>query len=270
MMACAAAMFAGAAPAWAGSMPGSSETLTLSASVPRAVGQPMTVTVEGNADGSHRLYVYGGDKRECDVDLAEEGIEEHSLLSQPGGESLPAGPFVRTYDVVPDSVAGYVVCAYLYEPPERFPDAWERACFVFPLNECYFSIVTPPELLSAEAEAQQAYAEAQQRRAREAQEATERRANEEAVMRAGEAAAAARRASEEAARRADDARRCRVPALRGHTLGAAKRLLGAANCRLGKVTMHARGRETLRVTAQSPRHGITVADGASVVITLGR
>jgi hypothetical protein len=194
------------------------------------------------------------------------------LLSQTGGESLPTGPFVKTYQVVPSS-SFYVVCAYLDQPPARYPDAWDGACFVFPYDECYLAVITPPELISGEAEAKLAYEEALEKRAelkqREEQGVAQRRAEEEAAARAANEAAAVRQAAEEAQRRAADSPRCDVPALRGHTLRGAKRLLIAAHCKLGKITIRRHGHGALRVTAQSPRRGRALEAGTSVTIVLG-
>jgi hypothetical protein len=62
---------------------------------------------------------------------------------------------------------------------------------------------------------------------------------------------------------------CVVPALLHHSLAAARRLLAAAYCRLGRVTAPHRRRGTLVVTHQSPSHGQTVTPNAAVTVDLG-
>jgi hypothetical protein len=65
--------------------------------------------------------------------------------------------------------------------------------------------------------------------------------------------------------------RCRVPRLKGRTLRAAKRMLKARRCRLGKVK---RGRAARRgkvvVVRQSPRAGARRPAGTRIRVTLGR
>jgi hypothetical protein len=61
---------------------------------------------------------------------------------------------------------------------------------------------------------------------------------------------------------------CRVPALKGDTLTAARRALAKAHCRLGKVQPPRRHREALVVTKQAPGRGKTLPGGAAVAVTL--
>ena len=68
------------------------------------------------------------------------------------------------------------------------------------------------------------------------------------------------------------AAQCVVPNLRGLTLAFAKRLLGAANCRLGKVTKkrtHKRS-QVGKVISQKPKAGTKLANGAKVAVVVGR
>jgi hypothetical protein len=109
-----------AGSALAESMPGSSESLRISASDPRQVGRPMTVPVEGVADGAHRLFVYGASgPHGCAIEHVE-GLSE-TALTPAGGETLAAGPFLREYAAVPVAEGRYIICAYLDAPPERPP-----------------------------------------------------------------------------------------------------------------------------------------------------
>jgi hypothetical protein len=260
------------------SMPGSGESLAVSADWLRSVGTPMTVTVEGVAGGGHRLFVYGGDREHgCDVERVE-NPEEDVTLTPTGGAPLAAGPFRREYTATPAASGRYIVCAYLDAPPERFPDAWTVGCFSVP-NEwhdgslsdglCLESMLSPVVILATEAQARALYEEAQAKRAAIAQE--EQHAREAASARLqGEEESKAHAealARAEAESKAHDAR-CRVPLLRGHTLRGARYLLKVAGCRLGKVTIERHGAGPLHVSAQAPRRGALVRPVVAVSITL--
>jgi hypothetical protein len=62
---------------------------------------------------------------------------------------------------------------------------------------------------------------------------------------------------------------CRVPALKGDTLTAARRALAKAHCRLGTVHRPAHLHGTLRVSAQGALAGEQLVGGARVMLTLG-
>jgi cell division septation protein DedD len=62
---------------------------------------------------------------------------------------------------------------------------------------------------------------------------------------------------------------CRVPALKGDTLPAARRALRRAHCRLGAVHRPARHRSVLRVRAQGASAGKRLAHNARVALWLG-
>ena len=64
------------------------------------------------------------------------------------------------------------------------------------------------------------------------------------------------------------AKRCRVPKLKARKLRAAKKLLKARHCRLGKVKR--RGRHASVIVALSPKAGARRPAGTRVKITLGR
>ncbi len=130
----------------------------------------------------------------------------------------------------------------------------------------------PPELpwanQSGKEGAERAVAEqrAKEREEQQAEEAATQRAAalkhaEEQVQQAAAEAAARRR--EEAEHPA-----CRVPALRGDTLTAARRVLARAHCRLGAVHQPRRRRGPLVVSGQAPRRGKTLPAGAAVAVTL--
>jgi hypothetical protein len=258
-----------AAPAAAATEPGSTESLRVSAGNARPTGEPFTFTVEGVADGAHRLYVYGGAGEYCPIEhVTEPPLEAvpKKWLSSTEGEALPSGPFVRTYNAIYEEP--YVVCAYLYAPPARFPDAWQYGCFAtYPSGEiiepleCFMSIVEPWVILGAERSAREGvekYELEQHERQLRERELREREL---------EAPAPPVKAEPDTESIAPKTRLCHVPALRGHTLSYVRRMLHLANCSLGKVTVR---RRNARVYTQRPHAGSTLADETKVSVILGR
>ncbi len=97
-------------------------------------------------------------------------------------------------------------------------------------------------------------------------EATERAAKEREAREAGELI------GKEAAERARPALppRCVVPRLKGDSLTEARRALGGAHCRLGRLTEPRGFRGPLVIVRQSIRSGSKLAAGARVALTLNR
>lgn len=62
---------------------------------------------------------------------------------------------------------------------------------------------------------------------------------------------------------------CKVPRVEGDTLRAARRAIGHAHCRLGRVRRPSHYRGVLIVTGQTPHRGMTLRNGASVTLVLG-
>ncbi len=130
----------------------------------------------------------------------------------------------------------------------------------------------PPELSWAN----QSGNEAAERTVREqhAKEQAEQQAKEAAAHQAAEAEA--RKHAAEAAQAATAAQQqeeaehsaCTVPALKGDTLTTARHALTHAHCRLGKITQPRHHHGTLYITAQAPRPGEQLAEGAPVALTL--
>jgi hypothetical protein len=245
---------------------GSNESLKVSSASLRSVGAPFTITVEGIDDGAHSLYVYGGTGGQCPIEHVTEPAQEvipKKWLSSPEGEVLSQGPFVKTFEVIYEEP--YVVCAYLYEPPARFPDAWDGGCFatwrpseegiIEPL-ECLIRIEEPSEVLGNE------------RSIREVQEKDKREQHEQELReRELEAPKKPYVEAEPVQSAAPTTHLCHVPALRGHTLAYARRVLHAANCSLGKINVR---RRDARVYTQRPHAGGTLANEAKVSVILGR
>jgi PASTA domain len=67
-------------------------------------------------------------------------------------------------------------------------------------------------------------------------------------------------------------KQCVVPKLKGLTTSFAKRLLSAANCKLGKVTKKATRKRSQvgKVMSQKTRAGSTLAQGTAVAVTVGK
>lgn len=131
---------------------------------------------------------------------------------------------------------------------------------------------TPPspcELEQTEQEAERIAARAEAERQRQAHEHQELLAKEAAVKYASEEAALKRREEEEAdAEATSHAPACIVPALKGDTLRAARRAIDEAHCRLGEIHETPRHRGMLMVVGQSQRHGVKLADGAVIALTV--
>jgi len=111
-------------------------------------------------------------------------------------------------------------------------------------------------------------AKAKEESERPAKEAAARAAKEREVREAGE------RAGREAAERELLAKQasttmCVVPSLKGDSLPAARRALGKAHCKLGKVSKPRGHHKTLVVAGQGTKGGKTLADGAAVTVKLG-
>jgi hypothetical protein len=116
-------------------------------------------------------------------------------------------------------------------------------------------------------------AKAKEEAERPAKEAGARAAKEREVREAGEragreAAERERLAKEQSAKQAAAAM-CRVPSLKGDSLVAARRALGKAHCKLGKVSKPRGHHKTLLVIGQGARSGKTLANGAAIAVKLG-
>lgn len=62
---------------------------------------------------------------------------------------------------------------------------------------------------------------------------------------------------------------CKVPGVKGDTLSTARRVIGHAHCRLGRVRRPSHYPGVLIVTGQTPRRGMTLRNRASVTLVLG-
>lgn len=105
-----------------------------------------------------------------------------------------------------------------------------------------------------------------------AKEQEEQKARETTASYAAEQAALEQRqeAKQAAAREARKHPACVVPSLKGDTLGAARRALVEAHCRLGTVSRPRGRRKALVVAGQSSKSGKTLADGSAIAVKLAR
>lgn len=119
-----------------------------------------------------------------------------------------------------------------------------------------------------EAKQQQLAKEKEEAKAREAARyATEEVELKQAEEREAQEAAVRERQEREEAEAEHPA--CRVPALKGETLTAARRVLASAHCRLGAVHRPARRHGTLYVSAEGAPVGKRLANNARVALWLG-
>jgi hypothetical protein len=124
------------------------------------------------------------------------------------------------------------------------------------------------ELTQKEAARVTAQTEAERRQHTREQE--EQVAKDTAVRYASEELALKQHEEEEAdAEAASHIPSCVVPALTGDTLNAAQRAVDKAHCRLGKVREPHRHRGMLVVVGQSHRHGMKLAGGTVIAVTMG-
>ncbi|MGO9790063.1 MAG: hypothetical protein ACLP8S_11395 [Solirubrobacteraceae bacterium] len=102
----------------AGAAMAGTESLSVSSSANPLQGAPMTITVQGVANGNDDLYVYVGSGSTCESTPYEETVDAEAALAS--GVSVPAGNFTETYSYTSssdDSLAPSpftdVICAYL-------------------------------------------------------------------------------------------------------------------------------------------------------------
>ncbi len=154
-------------------------------------------------------------------------------------------------------------------PPGACPDGCSK-------NEQYDS-ETPSwytELSNSESNATLKEYEAKQAREQQEKKAKEaaRYATEEAELKQAEEREAQEATARERTEREEEEAEhpaCRVPALKGDTLTAARHALASAHCRLGAVHQLAHHHGTLRVSAQGAPAGTRLVGEARVTLTLG-
>jgi hypothetical protein len=245
-------------------VPAAASGESLKVSMPRTgtVGQPLTITVTGTADGSHRLYVFAdeGQYNECGSNPQNEYSESARVTALSGveGEVLAAGAFSKSYSYTP-TYRLPTLCAYLDDTISHPPDAF--ATLGDPVNEYLenreeaqaTSSWSGPGPGAIEAPAVNPQAE------KEFWEHLQARLREEAESRAR---------AQSVPRPAPHAAYCVVPSLKGRTLTGARTALRHHHCKLGKVTIRRHAHRGLLVVGQSRSRGTRLHDGAAVSVTI--
>lgn len=250
-------------------------TVTVSSHI-GVVGVPLSVTVEGFANGSDELYVFAAvaAAEECAVDpnvetnhpgeistLSDSGVREYSNAAE--GEAVDAGEFKHSYTFAPwGGYRDFVICAYLDVAPEAAPDAHAQTSIAIPEP----GPVKAPYLNEAVKEfSPVAIAEGQRKEREREQLEKERAEREHPPLPPSETTS-----DEPPPAVNDSTKRCLVPALHGRTLVDARAALKRADCRLGAVKRPIRARGRLVVVRQSVRSGSRRAADAAVAVVLGR
>jgi len=247
------------------------ESLKVAVGADPAVGQPLSVTVEGVTNGLDDLYVFAA-TGDCAADPYDEATYtfEVSTLSGSGehrhgvaeGEAAAAGEFKRTFTFSPWAEKSYVVCAYLDAAAEATPDVFAKVTFVIPepgpVKAPYLNEATKEFSPVAIAEGQRIEREREQLEKEKAER--EHPPTPESETTPVEPPLAVN----------DSTKRCLVPALRGRTLADARAALKRADCRLGAVKRSGRAGGRLVVVRQSVRSGSRQAADAAVAVVLGR
>ena len=101
--------------------------------------------------------------------------------------------------------------------------------------------------------------------AQEAEAAKKRLENQATATKEREA----REAAERLAKHPSSPALCVVPRLKGDSLATARNALSKAHCKLGKVSKSPGHHKPLLVTAQGPKTGKTLPNGAPIAVTLG-
>jgi len=227
------------------------ESLTITSGGKPTLGQPLSITAKGIADGAHSLFVYAD---YSGYSCASNPYNEHDkasvvALSSVTGDPLAAGSYSMIYSYTP-TVELFRICGYLDDTPSDVPDVSASDTPADPVNNQEPELPTgtwsgPPVLGSSEPP---------HITLETAAEYYERVAREQAAQKAGQQSII---------------QRCVVPSLKGESLSRAKQALLHAHCKLGKVHRDRGARGTLVVTGQTPSHDKTLSQGAAVAVTLG-
>lgn len=243
------------------------------------VKQPLSVTVEGFANGSDELYVFAAAAapEECAVDpdaetvhpgdistLSDYGAHEYSNAT--AGEAVDAGEFERSYTFAPwGGSESFDICVYLDAAPEATPDAQAQTSIAIPEP----GPVTAPYLNEAVKEFSPVAIEEGLRREREREDEREQREREKAES---ERLPGSEEAKPEPplTPSAEQAEHCLVPELLGHSLAGVRAALRRGDCRLGAVRWPGHRTAGLVVVRQSAPRGRRLPAQATVAVVLGQ
>ncbi len=243
----------------------SGESLKISLPNTQSVGQPLSITAEGVADGSHRLYAYADESRSaCGADPQAEYSRRPGMVALLGaeGEALPAGGFSRSFVYTP-AIQLPVICAYLDSTPSSAPDAF--ATNPEPVNE-YLKNEEQAKPVGESTSTSPGAIQPLPVNPQLAREYWERLTREARMHQEHE-----RELAEEVNRRIErQSPFCVVPSLRGRSLQSARAALRRAHCKLGAVRRRTGGVGALVVVGQNRLHGRRLRSGSSVAVTLAQ
>jgi hypothetical protein len=122
------------------------ESIALSTSAAPTEDVPMTITASGEADGSHRLFVYVGEAffSQC---AALPAHAEGAALAGVSGEALGVGNYTLHYSYTPgldQTLTTDRACGYLDTEPSNVPDATVSDIFTFSLPSASVSFEVHP------------------------------------------------------------------------------------------------------------------------------
>jgi hypothetical protein len=244
----------------------SAASLELSVAPGADAGEPLAIVATGFAGTARqRLFLYVEAGGFCGGTPHKQALNVPAAVALTGNEgvALAAEPFERTFSYTPPINGYYSLCSYLDESSEGVPAAYAGIGFSVPEG-----VVPAPPLTEAVVEELRQFA-------REYEEELERlklvKEREEAERPPVFATIATEAPHPEPPPmpRSLPVVRCVVPALRGHSLTAARRLLRGAHCALGGVRQTRARRRPQIVTAQHARHGTVLAAGSPVSVVLG-
>jgi hypothetical protein len=126
------------------------ESIELSTSAAPTEDVPMTITASGEADGSHRLFVYVGEAFFSKCAALPAGAEGTALAGV-SGEVLGVGEFTQHYSYTPGLAQTFPtdrVCGYLDTEPSSVPDATVSDGFTFsrPSASVSFDVSSNPTI----------------------------------------------------------------------------------------------------------------------------
>jgi hypothetical protein len=173
------------------------------------------------------------------------------------------------YEVLARNFAGNTSGSGELDVPPTPPGACPNGCSSNKENTAEVPVWSTNLSNSESAQTLKEYEAKQRQLAKEQEEAKAREAarlaNEEAELKQAEE----RQAQEATAREEAEHPACRVPALKGDTLAAARRALRRAHCRLGAVHQPVHHHGALYVSAQGAPAGKRLAHGARVALWCG-
>jgi hypothetical protein len=119
------------------------ESIELSTSAAPTEDVPMTITASGEADGSHRLFVYVG---EAFFSRCATRPGEGTALAGVNGEALGVGDYTQhySYTPTPNVLDSDRVCGYLDTEPDSVPDATAEDTFTVGLPSASVSFEVHP------------------------------------------------------------------------------------------------------------------------------